>query len=67
MKETGVDSPIFDLVHALNNDEGYYISWKANLAMAFLDNYNWAEDKSNLHKIANDAAEYFLKQIGVKK
>ena len=58
-------SPIQDLVKALKDDEGYYIGWIANIAMAFQDCYNWEEDKKDIHKISNDAAKHFLKQLGV--
>ena len=51
------------IVEQLKSDEGYYISWQANIAMAFQDCYHWAEDKQDIHKIANDAAEHFLKLL----
>ena len=55
----------------LKNDPGYYEAWKANIAMAYVDNYIWykARTKKNFinahdrHLIANEAAEYFMKQL----
>ena len=51
-------SPIAELVHSLKTDEGYYIGWKANIAMAFFD-----EARKNLHEIANTAADNFLQLL----
>ena len=50
------------------NDESYYISWQANIAMAFYDECvrNQIDDDlplELLHKIANKAADNFLKQL----
>ena len=56
-------SPIEDLVKALKEDEGYYESWLANIAIAFQDCYGWEKDKKDIHKISNDAAKKFLKQL----
>jgi hypothetical protein len=57
------------LMEALK-DEDYRRSWVANIAMSFIDNERWYREKSNKvgkylnykdrHKIANDAAEYFI-------
>ena len=47
---------------AIHNDEGYAISWHANIAMACYDSI--PEDHSHhedRHKIANEAAERFMK------
>lgn len=48
---------------AIREDEGYRIGWKANIAMAFKD--EWDDDKRkgtlrDVHTIANDAADRFL-------
>ena len=63
-------SPIADLVPALKRDKEYWHTWKANIAMAFYDEYRRAARKkkcnmsmSDLHLAANNAAEYFLKQL----
>ncbi|MBP6566075.1 MAG: hypothetical protein KA270_02845 [Saprospiraceae bacterium] len=46
----------------LKGDPDYLRSWKDNIAMAFQDNYKWAQDSGeiNIHKIANDSANYFF-------
>lgn len=56
------------LCEELKNDESYYISWQANIAMAFYDECvrNQIDDDlplELLHKIANKAADNFLKQL----
>lgn len=55
------------LVKALKEDEGYYESWKANIAVAMHDEY-YSHSKSNLdgealHKVFNDGAERFLQLL----
>ena len=55
----------------LRSDKGYRLSWIANIAMAYIDCERWYREKTgkkslsktDKHKIANDAAEYFLKQL----
>jgi hypothetical protein len=53
------------LCKALKSDEGYWISWKANIAMAFYDEYRRSEEfgKIDIHSIANIAADYFLENL----
>ena len=57
-------SPIKDLVKALKNDEGYYYSWQANIAMSFYDHMQWSGKRKpsskDLNEIANKAAKHFL-------
>jgi hypothetical protein len=53
-------SPIYDLVKSLKYDEGYYIGWQSNIAMAFQDAYTKAEDKTDIYKISNIASTNFL-------
>lgn len=59
------------VVEALKNDPAYYVSWKANIAMSFKDEFErhlkeqgkrTAVSKLNLniHKVANTAADNFL-------
>lgn len=58
------------LINSLKTDPGYRESWKANIAMAFIDQYNWAtemnvankykHDPAVIHEIANKAADRFL-------
>jgi hypothetical protein len=48
---------------ALRKDTQYYIAWKANIAMAFVDTFRQQgcrDSYKKLHKVANDAAVYFL-------
>lgn len=47
----------------LREDDSYYESWKSNIAMSFQDCYHQAEDKTNIHQIANTAADHFLKLL----
>lgn len=57
------------LCKALREDEDYYRSWSANIAMAFKDEF-WntgaVKDlfkEDMIHIIANNAADNFLKQL----
>jgi len=59
------------LINALQTDEGYRIGWVSNIAMSYIDNEHWYKKETgkkylnrvDKHKIANRAAEYFLKQL----
>ena len=55
------------LCRALKNDPDFWMSWKANIAMPFQDEWHRSvaageipTTREQVHKIANDAAEYFL-------
>lgn len=49
------------LTEQLVADEGYRISWRANIAMAFQDACSRAGYKfPDLHRLSNEAAEQFL-------
>lgn len=52
------------LVKSLKKDEGYYIGWKANIAMSFIDEYSRNnkkyKNKEDIAHIANNAAKNFL-------
>ena len=52
------------LCRQLKKDQGYYISWQANIAMAFKDRYfsrtKRYKNHTDIHNIANDAAKDFL-------
>ena len=52
----------FDIVtKQLREDEGYYIAWQANIAVAFQDTLRWAGYQfPELHKLSNDAAKRFI-------
>jgi hypothetical protein len=64
-----VNKAIETLVKSLKDDPDYYNAWKANIAMAFVDNARWYREKNNkvhlsgkdIHAIANQSADYFLK------
>lgn len=59
------------VIEALQKDEGYYISWKANIAMAFQDEVNRVIKEHGVellgeldfHNISNNAADNFLKLL----
>ena len=48
---------------ALRRDKSYFYSWQANIAMAYIDTGSQQGSRDSYikrHKIANDAAIYFL-------
>ena len=55
----------------LKHDRDYRFSWQANIAMAFKDRYSQYKKEMNkkvlsnedIHVVANDAADYFLKLL----
>ena len=49
----------------LENDEGYYEAWKANIAMSFKDTAPEEKtyDTETLHKWSNEAADMFLGRL----
>ncbi len=63
--------PISELVKLLKRDMGYRIAWKANIAMAFKDRWRQYKKENkkkaiyykDIHVIANESAEYFLKLL----
>lgn len=63
----GIKKEVDVLCKALKEDEGYFISWQANIAMAFKDEYERTMNELNthynhdiIHLIANRAAKNFL-------
>ena len=62
---------ITELTKQLKNDKGLREAWKANIAMAYIDNEHWYKRKTkktflnnkDKHTIANDSAEYFLQLL----
>ena len=51
------------LTRALKSDEGYWISWKANIAMAYQDEGHRQKSRDSnakRHAISDKAAENFL-------
>jgi len=61
---TKVSNAVKILLTALKNDEDYYYSYQANIAMAFKDEYDRNNKKyknrKDIHDIANQAAINFL-------
>ena len=55
----------FDIVaKQLREDEGYYIAWQSNIAMAFYDTLSWAGYQfPEMHKLSNDAAKRFIDML----
>ncbi len=53
------------LVKALKEDDGYYMGWQANIAMAFFDECGKTilNDKRHILDIANQAAKNFLDML----
>lgn len=52
------------LIKNLKNDDEYYYSYQANMAMAFYDEYcknkkRW-KNRQDIHHIANEGAKNFL-------
>ncbi len=64
---------IKDFLDILRSDPEYYQTWQENIAMAYSDNWNWYKKANHCksknmnefdrHKVANDAADYFLKLL----
>jgi hypothetical protein len=56
---------VIKLCEALKEDESYYDSWQANIAMSFVDAFNevYPQHRLAVHLIANTAADNFLKQL----
>jgi len=50
------------VVKNLKEDEGYFIGWKANIAMCFYDEYvkTYPNSKKEIHALSNIAAHKFL-------
>lgn len=59
---------------AFADDSDFRYSYQANIAMAFVDNVHWHKQKTgkkslnrqDVQTIANEAADYFLKQLAKK-
>lgn len=52
-----------EVTDTLRMDPGYWVAWEANIAMAFVDEHALAEDKADIHGIANRAAVRFLRLL----
>lgn len=67
MKEISTTAAVQKIAKELKADEGYRISWVANIAMPFVDEWQRHAEKGGLpatreqiHEIANKAAEHFI-------
>lgn len=67
MKEISTAAAVQKIARELKADDGYRISWVANIAMPFVDEWQRSVEKSGLpatrehiHEIANKAAEHFV-------
>ena len=76
--KTKISEAIEVLQKELKKDQSegsYYHSWKANIAMAFKDEFDLSvynidsrvrgdiQEELDIHKIANDSADRFLQQL----
>jgi hypothetical protein len=63
-----IKNAIRTLKLAFEEDEGFRFGYQSAIAMAFVDNYRWYQEKHNkkvlnnkeIHETANYAANYFL-------
>jgi hypothetical protein len=68
-KDIELKEAVEALCKALKEDEDYYRSWSANIAMAFKDEFRRLigdlidPDEEQIHVVANNAADNFLKQL----
>lgn len=64
-KQEKLKEAVAILIEVLKYDEGYRESWKANIAMAFKDEYQMTPGigKASINEIANQAADNFLKLL----
>ena len=65
-KRTPFSQAIRLLGRTLKKDTNYYRSWKANIALAFYDEYRRTKgykSRAILHKIANQSADNFLELL----
>ena len=65
-KRTPLSLAVGLLVRTLKKDTNYYRTWKANIALAFYDEYcrtKGYKSRAILHKIANQSADNFLQLL----
>jgi hypothetical protein len=67
MKEISTAAAVQKIARELKSDDGYRISWVANIAMPFVDEWQRSVENGGLpatreqiHTIANKAAEHFV-------
>lgn len=70
-EDTAVSKAVATIGEALRNDPAYLISWQANIAMAFIDEWfntkhGGAPSHMQVNHMANRAAEAFLRNLSRK-
>lgn len=62
-----VKKEMYTIIDRLRNDEGYRYSWKANIAVCFIDQFRESLGENSdiltyqqLHELANKSADRFL-------
>lgn len=69
--EMTTEEAVTKLATALKDDEGFYIAWQSNIAMAFVDEYRRTKEElaisyithDELNRVANRAAHNFLANL----
>lgn len=51
------------LVRALKKDDNYRMTWQANIAMAFQDEFHRSHRHCGVHEMSNEAAKNFLSNL----
>jgi hypothetical protein len=62
MEEIKISDAINRICKEIENDNSYRISWEANIAMAFKDQFHFSgyeHDPEIVHEVANKAASAF--------
>jgi hypothetical protein len=61
------------IINELRNDEGFRYSWKANIAMCFVDQFRESLEENSdiltyqqLHELANKSADRFLNLLTMR-
>jgi hypothetical protein len=60
LSDVSVQTAMTTLTTALKEDYSYYISWQANIAMAFKDEFDWTYSKKG-----DDMDEYLFNDTGI--
>lgn len=66
MRKINLGDAFERICEEIKNDKGYRISWEANIAMAFKDQFYFSghkHDANVVHEVANKAAAAFLDQL----
>jgi hypothetical protein len=63
MEKTELQKALQVLTKALKEDDGYRMTWVANIAVEFQDTYNEHHRYRGVHEISNMAAENFIELL----